>query len=143
MKSAKRNYIAIVHGNFEQETGTIEAPIGRHKTKMEKMTVVEDGKPSTTNYKVLEQFKGYSLVELELKTGRTHQIRVHMNYINHPIVNDSLYAKIPFKIKTTEQVLQSYKLSFATLKNDDIINIEIPYDNDVEKVLKYLRSNLK
>lgn len=142
-KSAKRNYIAIVHGNFEKETGTIEAPIGRHKTKMEKMAVVEDGKPSTTNYKVLEQFKGYSLVELELKTGRTHQIRVHMNYINHPIVNDSLYAKLPFKIKTTEQVLQSYKLSFATLKNDDIINIEIPYDNDVEKVLKYLRSNLK
>ena len=59
------------------------------------------------------------------------------------VQNPGLYAKIPFKIKTTEQVLQSYKLSFATLKNDDIINIEIPYDNDVEKVLKYLRSNLK
>ena len=107
------------------------------------MAVVEGGKPSVTHFKVLEQFKGYSFLELKLETGRTHQIRVHMNHIGHPLVNDSLYAKIPFKVKTTEQVLQSYSLKFATLKSDDIIELEIPQDDDIQRVLKYLRSNLK
>ncbi len=142
-KAAKRKYLAIVHGNFEQNTGIINAPISRHPSKPEKMAVVENGKPSVTHYKVLEQFKGYSFIELELETGRTHQIRVHMSYIGHPIVNDTLYNKIPFKVKTTEQVLQSYSLRFATLNNDDIISLEINPDNDIEKVLKYLRSNKK
>lgn len=142
-KSAIRKYLAVVHGNFDSEEGTVNAPILRHPTKPEKMSVVEGGKPSVTHFKVLEQFKGFSFLELQLETGRTHQIRVHMNYIGHPIVNDTLYAKIPFKVKTTEQVLQSYSLKFATLKSDDIIELEIEQDEDVQKVLKYLRSNLK
>lgn len=142
-KSAIRKYLAVVHGNFDSEEGTVNAPILRHPTKPEKMSVVEGGKPSITHFKVLEQFKGFSFLELQLETGRTHQIRVHMNYIAHPIVNDTLYAKIPFKVKTTEQVLQSYSLKFATLKSDDIIELEIEQDEDVQKVLKYLRSNLK
>lgn len=142
-KSAKRQYLAIVNGNIEFSEGTIDAPIGRHKTKPEKMAVVDDGKPSVTHYKVLESFKGYSFVELTLETGRTHQIRVHMTHISHPIINDSLYNKIPFKIKTTEQVLQAYKLSFTTLKNNDIINLEIDIDDDIQRVLNFLRSNLK
>lgn len=142
-KSAKRKYLAIVHGNFENNTGTINAPISRNPSKPEKMGVVEGGKSAVTHYKVLEQFKGFSFVELELETGRTHQIRVHMSHIGHPIVNDSLYNKIPFKVKTTEQLLQSYSLQFATLDNNDIINLEIKPDNDIEKVLKYLRSNQK
>ena len=142
-KTAIRKYLAIVHGNFEQEEGTIDLPIGRHKTKPEKMAVVEDGKPSITTYKVLEQFKGYSYIELTLKTGRTHQIRVHMSHIGHPIVGDTLYNKIPFKVKTKEQVLQSYSLKFAVLQNDDIIERIIEPDEDIQKVLKYLRSNLK
>lgn len=142
-KSAKRKYLAIVHGNFENNTGTINAPISRNPSKPEKMGVVEGGKSAVTHYKVLEQFKGFSFVELELETGRTHQIRVHMSHIGHPIVNDSLYNKIPFKVKTTQQVLQSYSLQFATLDKNDIINLEIKPDNDIEKVLKYLRSNQK
>ena len=142
-KSAIRKYLAVVHGNFDSEEGTVSAPILRHPTKPEKMSVVEGGKLSITHFKVLEQFKGFSFLELQLETGRTHQIRVHMNYIGHPIVNDTLYAKIPFKVKTTEQVLQSYSLKFATLKSDDIIELEIEQDEDVQKVLKYLRSNLK
>ena len=142
-KSAKRKYLAIVHGNFENNTGTINAPISRNPSKPEKMGVVEGGKSAVTHYKVLEQFKGFSFVELELETGRTHQIRVHMSHIGHPIVNDSLYNKIPFKVKTTQQVLQSYSLQFTTLDKNDIINLEIKPDNDIEKVLKYLRSNQK
>ena len=142
-KSAKRQYLAIVHCNFENSEGTIEAPIGRHPSKPEKMAVVENGRPSVTHYKVLETFKGYSFIELTLETGRTHQIRVHMSYIGHPVINDSLYNKIPFKVKTTQQVLQAYKLKFAALKNNDIIELEIKPDNDIEKVLKFLRSNGK
>ena len=142
-KTAKRNYLAIVQGNFEEETGTVNAPISRHPSKPEKMAVVEGGKPSVTHYNVLEQFKGYSYIELQLETGRTHQIRVHMNHIGHPIVNDSLYNKTPFKVKTTEQVLQAYKLQFAALNKDDIINLEVALDMDMIKVLNYLRSNLK
>jgi 23S rRNA pseudouridine1911/1915/1917 synthase len=90
---------------------------------------------------VLETFKDYSYIELTLETGRTHQIRVHMNHIGHPVVNDSLYNKTKFKVKTTEQVLQAYKLQFATLNNDDIIKLEIEPDEDIKKVLKFLRSN--
>ncbi len=139
-KTAIRKYLAVVHGNFEQKEGIIDYPIGRNPNKPEKMAVVDDGKPSITMYKVLEEFKGFSFVELTLKTGRTHQIRVHMSYISHPIVNDSLYNKIPFKVKTTEQVLQAYSLKFAVLKNNDIIELTINPDKDIEKVLKYLRS---
>ncbi len=140
-KTAKRQYIAVVHGNFENIEGTIDLPLGRHPVKPEKMTVIDNGKPSITHYRVLESFKGYSFIELTLETGRTHQIRVHMSHISHPVVNDTLYNKIPFKVKTTQQVLQAYKLKFAALKNNDIIELEIQPDNDMEKVLKFLRSS--
>ena len=114
--------------------------MGRNPVKPEKMAVIENGKPSITHYKVLEEFNNYSFIELTLETGRTHQIRVHMAYIGHPVVNDSLYSKIPFKVKTQEQVLQAYKLKFTAMKNNDIIELEIKPDKDIEKVLKFLRS---
>ncbi len=139
-KTAIRKYHAIVHGNFDEQTGKIDLPIGRDPVKPEKMAVIENGKPSITEYNVIEQFKGYSFVELILKTGRTHQIRVHMSYIGHPLVNDSLYNKIQFKVKTIEQVLQSYSLKFAVLKNNDIIELKLDADDDIKKVLNYLRS---
>lgn len=140
-KTAIRKYHAVVYGNFENEFGVIDLPIARSRIKPEKMTVDEDGKPSVTEYKVIEQFKGFSYIELTLKTGRTHQIRVHMSHTGHPVVNDSLYTNLPFKVKTTQQVLQSYSLRFTTLSNGDIIELEIPQDRDLEKVLKFLRSN--
>ncbi len=142
-KTAKRRYLAVVHGNFDNEYGTINQPISRCPNKPEKMAVVENGKPSVTHYRVIEQFRGFSFLELELETGRTHQIRVHMNYINHPIINDSLYNKIPFKVKTQEQVLQSYYIQCKSLKKDDIIELKINPDNDIEKVLNFLRRNKK
>ncbi len=142
-KTAKRRYLAVVHGNFDNEYGTINQPISRCPNKPEKMTVVENGKPSVTHYRIIEQFRGFSFLELELETGRTHQIRVHMNYINHPIINDSLYNKIPFKVKTQEQVLQSYYIQCKSLKKDDIIELKINPDNDIEKVLNFLRRNKK
>lgn len=141
-KTAIRKYHAVVFGNLKEKSGIIDLPIGRNPKKPEKMAVIEDGKPSVTHYNVVKEFNGYSYVELTLKTGRTHQIRVHMSHILHPVVNDSLYTKQRIKVKTTEQVLQSYYLKFTTIKNNDIIERVIPPDEDIEKTLKFLRSSL-
>ncbi|MFV4957568.1 RluA family pseudouridine synthase [Lactobacillus delbrueckii subsp. allosunkii] len=91
-KSNKRQYLAIVHGNFAEEEGTIDAPIGRNPKDRKQMAVMEKGKSAVTHFKVLEQYQGYSLVECQLETGRTHQIRVHMAYIGHPLAGDPLYG---------------------------------------------------
>ncbi|WP_297949951.1 RluA family pseudouridine synthase [uncultured Lactobacillus sp.] len=91
-KTNKRLYLAIVHGNFAEENGVIDAPIGRNPYDRKKMAVVETGKKAITHFKVLEQFKGYSLIECQLETGRTHQIRVHLDYIGHPVAGDPLYG---------------------------------------------------
>ena len=91
-KSNKRLYLAIVHGNFSEEAGTIDAPIGRNPRDRKQMAVVENGKPAVTHFKVLEQYPGYSLIQCQLETGRTHQIRVHMDYIGHPLAGDPLYG---------------------------------------------------
>ena len=139
-KTAIRRYKAIVEGVVEKDSGEIKTFFGRDKKHKEKMAVWEnEGKEAITLYKVIERFKNYTFVEYELKTGRTHQIRVHSKYINHPIVNDSLYGAKKFKVKTTEQVLQAYSLCFMNLKNE-IIEIKIDEDEDLQKVLRYLRS---
>ncbi|MDD3437755.1 MAG: RluA family pseudouridine synthase, partial [Candidatus Gastranaerophilales bacterium] len=109
-KTAVKKYLAIVKGSFKDDFGVINFPIGRHPRQPHKMAVVEDGKPSITEFKVLKRFKDATYLELDLKTGRTHQIRVHLSYLKHPVVNDTLYGGGNFKVKTQEQVLQSYKL---------------------------------
>ena len=139
-KTAIRKYKAIVEGVIENDFGEIKTLFGRDKKHKEKMAVLEqNGKEAITFYKVLERFKNYTFIEYELKTGRTHQIRVHSKYINHPIVNDSLYGAKKFKVKTKEQVLQAYFLCFMNLNNKRI-EIKISEDEDVGKVLRYLRS---
>ena len=139
-KTAKRHYLAVVSGNLDFDTKTISAPIGRNPSNPAKMTVVEGGKPSTTHIKVIERFKGYTFVELILETGRTHQIRVHLSYIGHPIVNDSFYGGKPIGVKTTEQVLQAYKLTFNRLNDNIVTTITLDEDDDIKRVLNYLRS---
>lgn len=139
-KTAKRKYLAVVQGIFEEKTGTVDKQIDRNKSKPEKMDIVEGGKPSVTHYRVLEEFRHFSYIELELETGRTHQIRIHMTSIGHPIVNDSLYNSPKLKVKTQEQVLQAYDLTFKTQKDSSIINVKIEEDEDIKKTLKYLRS---
>ena len=139
-KTAIKKYLAIVKGSVKDESGVINLPIGRHPTQPHKMAVVEGGKPSITEYKVLERFKNATYLELNLKTGRTHQIRVHLSYFRTPIFNDTLYGARPEKVKTQEQVLQAYKLEFTKPNSDEIIKLEIEPDEKIEKVLKYLRS---
>ncbi|MBR1943767.1 RluA family pseudouridine synthase [bacterium] len=139
-KTALRSYLAIVKGSVKDEKGIINLPIGRHPTQPHKMAVVDDGKPSITEYKVLERFKNSTYIELTLKTGRTHQIRVHMSYFRTPVFNDTLYGARPEKIKTQEQVLQAYKLEFTKPFSNEIIKLQIEPDEKIQKVLKYLRS---
>ena len=93
-RKTRKAYMAVVHGNFDHEGGVIDEPIGKHPTIREAYAIRRDryGKDSVTLYRVREQYEGYSLVELELKTGRTHQIRVHMTYIGHPLVGDLVYG---------------------------------------------------
>src|SRR5690625_4428919 len=91
-KSTLREYIALVHGVIPHEEGTIDAPIGRSPNDRKKFTVLENGKPSITHFKVIERFSEFTLVSLRLETGRTHQIRVHMEYIGHPLAGDPIYG---------------------------------------------------
>jgi len=108
----KRTYIALVYHDFTEEEGTINAPIGRHPKNRLKMAIVEDGKHAITHFKVLKRFNNqYTLISCELETGRTHQIRVHMAYINHPIVGDALYGPKQV-ISDHGQFLHATELSF-------------------------------
>lgn len=135
-----KKYRAIAKGIIEQDEFEINSPIGRNTNQPHKMAVREDGKPSKTIVKVLERFKDATYIELTLITGRTHQIRVHMKSINHPVFNDSLYGAGQGKVKTEEQVLQSYFLRFTKPFGDEIIELQIEPDEKIQKVLKYLRS---
>ena len=139
-KTVEKKYYAIVCGNLEATEGTIDKNIGRHPTKPEKMAVVPDGKPSVTHYKVLEQFKGYTLLEINLETGRTHQIRVHMSHIGHPVANDTMYGATKFPVKTKEQVLEAFSLKFVSPADNAQKHVEIGFDDDIIKSLNYLRS---
>ena len=107
----KRKYIALVYHDFDENEGTIDAPIGRHPKNRLKMAVIESGRPSVTHFKVLVRYKKYSLISCELETGRTHQIRVHMAYINHPVVGDPIYGPKQV-ISNHGQFLHAVELSF-------------------------------
>ncbi len=135
-----KKYHAVLKGVYPLDKDIINEPIGRHKTKPHKMTVTPDGKPSITELKVLERFKDATYVELNLITGRTHQIRVHTSFKHHPVYNDTLYGAGVGKVKTDEQVLQSFYLKFTKPFSSDIIELEIEPDEKLAKVLNYFRS---
>ena len=139
-RSIVKEYLGIVKGQLKDDFGIIDAPLGRNPKNPTKNAVIDDGKPSITEYKVLERFKECTYVEFNLITGRTHQIRVHSSYLNHPILNDTLYGGGGFKIKTQEQVLQSYKLEFAKPFCGDIIKLQIDEDEKIKKVLNWLKN---
>lgn len=135
----EKKYRAIVNGNYKNDNEIINLPIGRHPKVTHKMAVTPDGRESTTIVKVLERFKDATYIELTLITGRTHQIRVHLSHLKHPIYNDTLYGGVG-KVHTEEQVLQSFHLKFTKPFSDEIIKLEIPPDEKIEKVLNYLKN---
>lgn len=135
-----KKYRAIVKGIYPLDEDIIEEPISRHPTQPHKMTVNPKGKPSKTILKTLERFTDATYVELTLITGRTHQIRVHTSFKKHPIYNDTLYGAGQGKVKTDEQVLQSYYLKFAKPFSSEIIELEIEPDEKLSKVLTYFKN---
>ena len=144
MKIAHRSYLAVVHGNIKEEAGIIKGDIGRHPTDRKRMAIVqENGKPAVTHFKVLERFGDYTLVECRLETGRTHQIRVHMTSIGHPLVNDPKYGrcKSPFGIKG--QTLHSRQLTLKHPATGEEMTFEAPLPEDMEKILAALRNRRK
>lgn len=142
MKQGKveKRYLAIVKGIIEEDEFCINKPIGRNPHQPHKMCILEGGKESISQVRVLNRFRDASLVEVKLITGRTHQIRVHLSSIGHPVYNDTLYGFGKIKIKTDEQVLQSYKLSFPKPFEGEIISLEIPACEKINKVLRALNN---
>ena len=135
----KKVYVAIVKGVIKENEAVIELPIGRHPTDRKKMAVVKDGREAYTKFKVLERFKGYTYIEVELKTGRTHQIRVHMAHIGYPIVGDDTYSsgKNPFGV--TSQMLHSRILGITHPTTGEYMEFVAPIPEEFENVLKILR----
>ena len=153
-KTLKRKYFAIALGNFNEKQGIIDKPLVHYLKDNVKMTVSEnnEGLSAITHYKVIEEFLGASLVELSLKTGRTHQIRAHLASINHPVFGDSLYGAKSFmrnefyNLKTIEQLLQSYYISFIHPKTKKEMTFQLEekdFSSDFIKVLNFLRRSKK
>ena len=126
-KDTKRKYYALVWGVIEEDTATIDAPIGRDEKDRKKMAVTGSGKHAVTHIEVLKRFKDATLIECVLETGRTHQIRVHLNYIGHPIVNDPVYGRRKL-IDETGQCLHAKELGFVhpTTKKEMYFTSELP-----------------
>ena len=142
----KRTYHAIVIGHFKQQSGTVNAPIARHNTDRKKMAVVLGGREAITHYEVIEEFSGFTYAKMNLETGRTHQIRVHMNYIGHPIIGDPLYGggKTPFEKANAPllngQMLHAKELSFPHPKTKEIMTFSCDLPENFEKILEKLRN---
>ncbi len=140
--SVNRIYVGIVCGNIKEEEGTIEGAIGRHPTDRKKMAVNEkNGKPAVTHFKVLERFGNYTYTEFKLETGRTHQIRVHMAKIGHPLLGDLLYGSSHCAFKHLQgQTLHARTIGFIHPKTGDYIEFSAPLPEYFEKLLKILQS---
>lgn len=140
-KTAVRTYLAVVRGNIKTDSGTIETQIARDKTDRKKMAVVkEGGRDAITDYEVLERFGKYTLVRCKLRTGRTHQIRVHMEYLGYPLVSDPKYSpmKTPFGIKG--QALHSHTLEFTHPRTGERMKFEAPLPEDMHKIITRLHN---
>ena len=134
----KKTYLAIVSGVIEEDTGSIDLPIGRPDPTDVRRGVMEDGAPSLTHYQVLERFPAYTLVKLHLETGRTHQIRVHMSHIGHPVLGDHLYGEEkPYIIQ--RQALHAAQLTFDHPVTGEHLVIEAPLPEDMKKAIEFIR----
>jgi 23S rRNA pseudouridine1911/1915/1917 synthase len=145
-RRVKKTYLALVHGEVAAAVGRIEAPIGRDAKHRTRMAVVSDGRASTTAYRVRERFSGWTLLELDLITGRTHQIRVHLEAIGHPVAGDPVYGTgtsrrgpdVPGRLGRL--FLHAWRLELTSPSTGDLIRAEAPLPPELERVIEGLRT---
>lgn len=136
----KKHYIAIIHGHMEEMKGSIDLPIYRVGEGAIKRVVDDRGQRSITHYEVLESYNGAQMLELTLETGRTHQIRVHLSYLGHPIIGDSLYGDADDSKLIHRQALHAYEISFPHPRNEKQISLKAELPEDINKLVQILRS---
>ena len=133
-----RTYVCIVCGNLREDAGTVNAPIARDKNDRKKMAVRPDGKPAVTHWQVLARYPGYTYVQCKLETGRTHQIRVHMASLGHPILGDTVYGHKKPELGQTTQCLHAKELTFRHPRTDEPVTVTCPLPEEFERVLQVL-----
>ena len=138
--SLARVYVCLVTGGVRADSGTVDAPIGRHPTDRKRMAVVADGRPAVTHWQVLERFSGYTLLECRLETGRTHQIRVHMAHIGHPIVGDMVYGRKKPELGQDTQCLHARAITFRHPRSGETVTLTCPLPPYLEALLRRLRA---
>jgi 23S rRNA pseudouridine1911/1915/1917 synthase len=145
-KSARRVYLALVEGVMKEDAGTVDKPIGRHKSKRKQMAIVEGGRRAVSHFRVVKRFSKYTLVEVSLETGRTHQIRVHMASLNHPVVGDLVYnskstgnLESRHKLKLEGHALHAAQLSFTHPATGLLLKFEAPLPEDFQSLLHSLK----
>lgn len=138
--SFKRIYHAIVHGVIKEDSGTVNAPIGRHPIDRKKMSIAcKNGKPAVTHYRVLKRFEKFTYVECELETGRTHQIRVHMTSIHHPLLGDAVYGPGKSPMHLQGQTLHAKVLGIVHPRTGEYLEVEAPLPEYFQDLLKKLK----
>ena len=135
-----RIYHCIVTGNLREDSGTVDAPIGRHHTDRKKMAVVADGRNAVTHWRVLERYQGFTYVECRLETGRTHQIRVHMAHTGHPILGDTVYGNKKPVPGLQGQCLHAVGLQFVHPRTEEPVELHCGLSEEFEAQLKKLRA---
>ena len=139
-RSVEKTYVALVSGLVEDEEAIIEAPIGRDPKNRQRMAVVRTGRPAVTHFRVVERFADTTLLEVSIETGRTHQIRVHLAFIGHPVVGDHLYGRSRLTDPRVErQFLHASALGFQ-LPDGEVMRLEAPLPSDLQAVLEELRA---
>lgn len=135
----ERKYRAIVHGVVKEDNGTIEGPIGRDERDRKKMSINHrNGKDAITHYKVIERFENYTYIECQLETGRTHQIRVHMASLGHPLLGDNTYSNRKSKFNLIGQTLHAYTIGFHHPRSGEYMEFKAPLPEYFEKILRIL-----
>ena len=138
--SLAREYVCLVTGGMRADSGTVDAPIGRHPTDRKRMAVVADGRSAVTHWQVLERFSGYTLLKCRLETGRTHQIRVHMAHIGHPIVGDLVYGRKKPELGQDTQCLHARAITFRHPRTGETVTLTCPLPPYLEVLIHQLRA---
>lgn len=137
-RNVKKTYIALVRGNVPEEEATINMPIGRSTKDRKKMAVTKNGKQAITHFKVLKRYSKYTLLEIKIETGRTHQIRVHMAHIGHPIIGDELYGYVDENL-IKRQALHAYGLKFKQPRTKEVLAFKAEIPDDMKILIEKLR----